>query len=155
MPKKTYIEKLAHIGDLPKIEETSDARQIAAHGGPRMLVAPPVSYDALMRLVPVGRLTTSTEIRAHLAKEAGADYTCQLTAGIFINIAAHASDERNGTAPTPYHRTLKKGGELNEKYPGGIESQKQRLSAEGHEFIQKGKRVFIKDYEKKLHSLEK
>ncbi len=47
---------------------------------------------------------------------------------------------------TPYWRTLKKDGELNEKYPGGIEEQKKRLEEEGHEIIHKGKRFLVKDY---------
>ena len=40
---------------------------------------------------------------------------------------AHASQERETTDSgniTPYWRTLKKGGELNEKYPGSIDLQK-------------------------------
>lgn len=87
-----------------------------------------------------------------LAKKHHADYTCQLTAGIFINIVAHASDER-GIDETPYWRTLKKGGELNEKYPGGIKKQMERLQSEGHTVIQKGKRYFVKDYEQHLFEI--
>jgi hypothetical protein len=34
---------------------------------------------------------------------------------------------------TPYWRTLKGKGELNEKYPGGVEAQAEKLKAEGHE----------------------
>ncbi len=33
---------------------------------------------------------------------------------------------------TPYWRTLKANGELNAKYPNGIEAQKEKLEAEGH-----------------------
>ena len=36
------------------------------------------------------------------------------------------------------------------KYPEGIDGQKLRLEAEGHKVIQKGKRWFVRDYEKKL-----
>lgn len=54
----------------------------------------------------------SLGIYNHLAKKHCADFTCPLTAGIFMNIAAHASDERK-IDETPYWRTLKKGGELN------------------------------------------
>jgi alkylated DNA nucleotide flippase Atl1 len=75
-----------------------------------------------------------------------------LTAGIFINIVAKASEERDSDE-TPYWRTLKKDGELNEKYPGGIDAQKARLEMEGHTVIQKGKRYFVKDYESKLAEL--
>jgi len=32
---------------------------------------------------------------------------------------------------TPYWRTLREGGKLNEKYPGGVEAQATRLKQEG------------------------
>lgn len=44
---------------------------------------------------------------------------------------------------TPYWRTLKANGELNAKYPGGVEAQKEMLEKEGHIVIQKG-RINIK-----------
>jgi hypothetical protein len=48
---------------------------------------------------------------------------------------------------------LKKDGELNEKYPEGIDGQKLRLEMEGHKIIQKGKRYFVKDYKDKLFEI--
>lgn len=54
------------------------------------------------------------------------------------------------TDETPYWRTLKKDGELNEKYPEGIDNQRMLLVTEGHSVIQRGKRYFVKDYEKSL-----
>lgn len=52
---------------------------------------------------------------------------------------------------TPYWRTLKQGGVLNEKYPGGIEGQVKKLEEEGHIVIPKGKKNFmVADYEKSL-----
>ena len=53
-------------------------------------------------------------------------------------------------ASRPYWRTLKTGGELNPKYPGGVEGIAKRLRAEGHKIVSKGKRTFVADYEKKL-----
>ncbi|MCL2462225.1 MAG: MGMT family protein [Defluviitaleaceae bacterium] len=154
MPKKTWNEKLASSNGLPKIKNISDQPQAAArYGGENMLIAPPGEYDEIMKAVPYGRVTTSAEIRRFLAKKHGADFTCPLTAGIFINVAAHASEERGGGDETPYWRTLKNNGELNEKYPGGLEEQKARLEAEGQEVARKGKRYFVRDYEKKLFSL--
>ena len=89
-----------------------------------------------------------------MSKEHDADFVCPLTAGIFISLAAHASAERGGVDPTPYHRTLKKDGELNEKYPDGIDGQKMLLETEGHTVTQKGKRFFVADYEASLFELE-
>lgn len=45
----------------------------------------------------------------------------------------------------------------NEKYPGGVEAQKEKLEAEGHTILQKGRkniRYFVKDYESVLEDLE-
>jgi alkylated DNA nucleotide flippase Atl1 len=51
---------------------------------------------------------------------------------------------------TPYWRNLKSDGEINPKYPGGIEEQKTRLESEGHRVIRKGKKYLVEDYEKHL-----
>jgi len=49
---------------------------------------------------------------------------------------------------------LKKDGELNEKYPEGIDGQRFRLEMEGHTVIQKGKRYFVKDYRDSFFELQ-
>ena len=77
--------------------------------------------------------------------------------GIFINVVANASKERELEGDkdlVPYWRTLKKDGELNEKYPDGIDGQKLLLELEGHEVIKKGKRYFVKDYQDKLYKIK-
>jgi alkylated DNA nucleotide flippase Atl1 len=53
---------------------------------------------------------------------------------------------------TPYWRTLKSKGELNEKYPGGVEEQAAHLQSEGHtiEMGKNGKPRKVKDFEKVL-----
>ena len=153
MAKKTFNEKLHFSGDLPKVETITNPKTVARFGGTRMAVAPATDYDTIMKKIPKGKLITSSEIRNVIAKKYKADYTCQLTAGIFINIAANASRERECQGSkdlTPYWRTLKKDGELNEKYPDGTDAQQKFLESEGHEIIKKGKRYFVKDYEKKL-----
>ena len=169
MPRKTYNEKLHNAGELPKIEDISEKPEaVARFGGTRLLVAAPLQYNDIMARVPQGRVLTADRLRARLAMQAGADATCPLTAGIFINICAHASEERSvaattggssvaattggssGDDPIPWWRTLKAGGELNEKYPGGIGEQKLLLEAEGHEVFQKGKRWFVRGWEGKL-----
>ena len=149
MAKRSFNDKLHDSADMPKISVLEDPKAIALYGGTRLLIAPPIAYDTIMRRIPAGKLITSDRIRAHLAVRFGADSTCPLTAGIFINIVAKASIER-GTDETPFWRTLKKDGELNEKYPEGVEGQKKRLEMEGHSVIQKGKRYFVKDYERSL-----
>ena len=150
MAKKTYNEKLNSPGDLPKIEDLSGKPEtVKCMGGVKMLIAAPIQYNEIMAKVPEGKLTTSDRIRAYLASNSGADITCPLTAGIFINICAHASEERADNK-IPWWRTLKAKGELNEKYPGGIDAQRLMLEMDGHTVAQKGKRYFVEDYENSL-----
>ena len=155
--KKSYNEKLNNTKDLPRVQFVGLNDKMAKRFGcGNMLIAAPNEYDEIMKRIPDGKVITSDEIRTYLAKKHNADFTCQLTAGIFINIAAHASQERENSGSndiTPYWRTLKKGGELNEKYPGSIDQHKFLLEAEGHEILKKGKRYYVKDYERALYQI--
>mgnify|MGYP002008810771 FL=1 len=79
------------------------------------------------------------------------DFTCPITTGIFPWIAAHAADElaqQGRKRITPYWRTLKSDGQINPKYPGGIEAIREKLEAEGHTVIQKGKRFLVENLKK-------
>lgn len=141
---------------MPRIQIVTDAATIARYGGERMFFAPPIAYDTLMRVVPCGKLTTVSVLRAYLAKENHADFTDPITAGIFVSIAAWASAQRTEDE-TPYWRTLKANGELNPKYPGGVEAQRIQLEAEGHAIVQKGRkniRYYVKGYEAALFDFE-
>ena len=141
--------------DMPKIQTITDRASIEKYGGNRPYFAPPVDYDTIMRKIPCGKLTTVGKIREYFAKRSGADFTEPITAGIFVSIVAWASHQR-ADDKTPYWRTLKANGELNEKYPGGAALQKERLEAEGHTIVQKGRtniRYYVKDYEKALYDL--
>jgi hypothetical protein len=53
---------------------------------------------------------------------------------------------------TPYWRTIKAGGVINEKYPGGRDGQAGLLEEEGHGIVPDkiGKPWKVKDFEKKL-----
>lgn len=154
--KKDFNAMLHDSKDMPKFQTITDEKSIEKYGGNRMYFAPPIDYDRVMREVPYGKVTTVGEIRDYFAKLSGADFTEPITAGIFVSIAAWASYQRSADE-TPYWRTLKANGELNEKYPGGIEEQRQKLEAEGHTVIQKGRkniRCYVKDYEKVLFDLK-
>lgn len=109
----------------------------------------------LLQVIPYGKVITLGEIREYFAKLNEADFTEPITAGIFVSIAAWASYQRSENL-TPYWRTLKANGELNPKYPGGVEAQKEKLEAEGHTIIKKGRtniRYFVKDYSDVLFKL--
>lgn len=154
--KKDFNAMLRDNRDMPKIQIITDERTIQRYGGNRMYFAPPADYDALMKRVPYGKIITVGMLRNYLSDKAGADFTDPMTAGIFVNIAAWASFQRNGTDETPYWRTLKSDGELNDKYPGGAIEQKKKLEEEGHSIIQKGRkhiRYYVKDYETDLYEL--
>jgi len=150
MAKKSFNEKLNYSGDLPKVEKLTNPRLIERYKADTMAIAAPLEYDKLMKKVPAGKLTTIDRMMAYMAKKHGAGCACPMTAGIFVNISANASEERGGNDETPWWRILKKDGVLNEKFPGGIESQKLRLEAEGHTIIQKGKRYLVEGYEERL-----
>ena len=138
--QKSWREKLAESKDLPKT----------------MVIPSPAEVDEVMRWVSKGRLATVTEIRACLAKKHGTDIACPMTTGIFAWIAAHAAEESRAAGEkdiTPYWRTLKTGGELNPKYPGGIAALKKLLAAEGHKVIKKASNFLVPDFERKLAAL--
>ena len=120
-----------------------------------MFFAPPIYYDELMKKVTEGKLITVGKMREYLAKKNHADFTDPMTAGIFVTIVAWASYQRNDDI-TPYWRTLKSDGELNVKYPEGVELQKRLLEKEGHTIISKGTKnikYYVKDFEKSLIEL--
>lgn len=153
---KDFNAMLHDSKDMPKFQTITDERSIRKYGGDRMYFAPPIEYDKVMRQVPFGKVITVGEIREHFARLSGADFTEPITAGIFVSIAAWASYQRNGDDETPWWRTLKAKGELNPKYPGGIDAQRKRLEAEGHTIIQRGRknlRYYVKDYEDSLFDL--
>ncbi len=154
--KKDFNAMLHDSKDMPNFQTITDEASIEKYGGNRMYFAPPIDYDTVMKKVPLGKVITVGEIREHFAKQSGADFTEPITAGIFVSIAAWASYQRSDNE-TPYWRTLKANGELNEKYPGGALAQKEKLENEGHVVVQKGRkniRYYVKDYENVLFSLD-
>jgi len=135
--KKTWSEKLSDAKDLPKT----------------MVIPAPLEVDAFMRQVPEGKVATISEIQKALARKHRVTVACPLTTGIFAWIAANASVEAGHGDATPYWRTLKTGGEINAKYPGGAKEAARHLRAEGHKIVKKGARYFVANYEKALASL--
>ena len=150
--KRSWREKLFDSKDLPRVEAIPE--NMGARWGTGTLVIPaPIEVDEIMKRVPKRRLITINEIRTLLAKKHNATIGCPMTTGIFAMIAAHAAREEleeGKKKVTPYWRTLKAGGEINLKYPGGIVDQRRRLESEGHRVIRKGQRYFVKDYKTHL-----
>jgi hypothetical protein len=152
---KTWREKLENDNGLPKVT-VIDGKLSEKWGRGTCVVPAPREVDALMRKVKAGKLTTIDNLRSALAAKHGVSIACPITTGIFAWIAAHAASEgelAGDPKVTPWWRTLKTGGELNPKYPGGIEAAAERLRDEGHTVFQKGKRWFVRDHEKALAKL--
>ena len=150
--RKSWREKLADDKDLPRTNKL-EGKFADRFGSGTMVIPAPREVDALMRVVPRGKVTTIDQLRSALAAKHGTTTACPITTGIFAWIAAYAADEAAGISKaevTPYWRTLKAGGELNPKYPGGIPELSKRLQAEGHVVASKGKRYFVRDFERAL-----
>ncbi|MCC7571787.1 MAG: MGMT family protein [Candidatus Methanofastidiosum sp.] len=149
---KSWKEKLEDSKGLPKVELITD--KMSKRWGEGTVVIPaPIEVNNIMKIVPEGKLITIDQIRKKLAEKHRATIGCPLTTGIFAWVSAHAANEaalEGEKDITPYWRTLKTGGVVNEKYPGGINYQKQLLEREGHKVIQKGKKFMVQDYEKML-----
>ncbi len=152
--KKSWQEKLADSKDLPRVEEIT-GKMISKWGSGTLCIPAPMEVDEIMRRVPRGKLITINQIRGVVARRHGATIGCPITTGIFAWIAAYAAEEAAAEGKkdtTPYWRTLKVGGQLNEKYPGGVAAQAARLKAEGHT-IELGKNNQprrVKDFEQSL-----
>ncbi|MEM2886034.1 MAG: MGMT family protein, partial [Thermoproteota archaeon] len=127
--------------------------KMGAEVGDRVVLVNPSEVVEAMKEVPKGKLTTIVEICKKIAKKHGVEACCSLTAGIFIMIAANAAEEaaREGKdLGIPYWRTLKAGGFLNEKYPGGAEAHGKLLEEEGFKVTQKGRKFAVDGHEKHL-----
>lgn len=129
--------------NLPKIVPAFPRMQ-ARFGTVDMLVPSPGEVETCMRAVPEGQITTVSRIRDFLAHKYSVGVTCPLTTGIFVRIAAEAAEEdahAGRTEITPYWRVVKDDGSLYDKFPGGVERQRERLQAEGHRILPgKGRR---------------
>ena len=152
--KKDFNKMMNNNKDMPKIVYL-EGEAAKKWGGEKMIIAPPVYYDKVIKMIPKGKVVTTAEIRKYIASENNADITCPLTAGIFINICAWASYQRTSNI-TPYWRVLKTNGELNTKYPESFDLQKRKLEEEGHTILSKGTKniiYYVKDYEKSIYEL--
>jgi alkylated DNA nucleotide flippase Atl1 len=152
--KMSWREKLETQGErnnLPRVVKIDEG--MSQRWGTGTVVIPdPMEVNEIMRSVPKGKLITINQIRERLAKKHGATIGCPITTGIFAGISARAAEEDAAEGKkdiTPYWRTLKVGGTLSDKFPGGVEAQAAKLKAEGHtiEMDRKDKPKRVKDYE--------
>jgi hypothetical protein len=161
--KKTWQQKLTDKAGLPKILKLEDrfpcynaVHKMGAEAGDRVVLVNPSEIVEEMKKVPKGKLVTNIEICKKIAKKHKVKACCSLTTGIFIMTAANATEEAEKEGKSlniPYWRTVKAGGFLNEKYPGGVETHKKLLEKEGFAIIRKGRKFVVKDYQKYVTEL--
>ncbi len=149
--KKSWNDKLRDSKDLPKTEKIPSRMQKRLGKG-TMVIPAPREVDAIMKKVPPGKTITINGIREKLARKHHTDTACPITTGIFAWVAAHAAAENEAQGKekiTAWWRTLKEGGTLNEKYPGGTIRQAKELRKEGHRILRKGQKWMLADAKKK------
>ena len=154
--RKTWREKLEDSKKMPKVLDFDPrfpcGRALEKRGarpGDSVVLAPPLEVDEVMRSVPCGKLITLDGICDRLSGRHGTMFCCTLTTGIFVMTAANAAEESRGRGDedtTPYWRTLKADGSLNETYPGGAEAHRGLLEKEGFVVVRKGKKHYVDNF---------
>ncbi|RYZ55664.1 MAG: hypothetical protein EOP49_02390 [Sphingobacteriales bacterium] len=109
MAKKTWSEKM-NPSFSHKLEVT-DKKFADIPEGVMMLVPTPQMVDQYIKNIPEGVHTSLQQMRKDLAAEYGAAYTCPVTSGIFLRIAAeHAWEQYQAGKPleeiTPFWRMI-------------------------------------------------
>lgn len=153
MPK-SWREKLENPPKgIPKVVKIT-GKMSKRWGTGTVVIPAPLGVDAIIKKVPKGKIITINDIRTVVAKKHKATIGCPITCGIFARISAEAAEEDRKKGKkniTPWWRTLKLDGVLNEKYPGGAVNQKKLLEKEGHKIIKKGKKNYkVENFEKVL-----
>ena len=153
--KKDFNAMLRRNNGMPRIQTVTDEATIRTYGGSRMLLAPPLAYDALMRRVPAGKLTTVGELRAHLARgERRRLHRPHDGGDLRLHRRLGQPPALGGQDPLLAHPEGGRGAQP--QIPGGVEAQRARLEAEGHTVVQRGRknlRYYVQDYEKALAEL--
>ena len=150
-----YRNRLHDEKDFPKIK-TIPKKLHKSWGIGKFVMPSPLEVNSLMKKVSKGKLTTINQLRGILAKKYKTTTACPIVTGIFVIIAARAAEEElkeGKKRVTPYWRTIKSNGIINEKYPGGIAAQKKILKQEGHIILSKGKNYIVENYKNKLFKI--
>ena len=138
--KKTAKEKM-DFPPSPQIK-IAPAAWVSKYQGNRMLIPTPRAIEEIVSEIRKGKVITIEELRRKLAERNNADFTCPLTAGIFLNVLAEYAEElrSQGKKRIPcYWRVVKNDGTVIEKFPGGAKAQIDYLTEDGVEVIRKGK----------------
>ena len=104
--------------------------------GEVMLIPSPRQIEAFMRAIPKGSFIDVKRLRRELARQNGAEVTCQITTGFHLRIVAEAAFEaRERGAPletiTPIWRVLDEASPTSKKLSFGLDFLRERRREEG------------------------
>jgi hypothetical protein len=131
--KKTWLDKLNETKE-PKIKRIDiDFADIPA--GSNMLIATPKIIDNYIQEIGVGKRIDTKTLRKDLALAHNADYTCPVTAGIFLRIVAEANYEKLQQGKhvkeiTPFWRVIEPKSVLAKKLTFGQDFLLQQIEKE-------------------------
>ena len=131
--KKTWLDKLNETKE-PKIKRIDiDFADIPA--GSNMLIATPKIIDKYIQEIGVGKRVDTKTLRKDLALAHNADYTCPVTAGIFLRIVAEANYEKLQQGKhvkeiTPFWRVIEPKSVLAKKLTFGQDFLLQQIEKE-------------------------
>lgn len=161
--RKTWLQKIEDRRTFPKVLKLEKrfpcynaVHKMGTDEGDPVVLVNASEILPLMAEVPKGKLVTIREICLKIAANHKVKGCCSLVTGILIMSIANATEEavqkkeKSNLAKTPYWRTLKADGYLNEKYPGGLEGHKKRLEKEGHKITARGKKYQVADHKRCL-----
>ncbi|MFZ9939720.1 MAG: hypothetical protein ACO3GN_05460 [Bacteroidia bacterium] len=130
--KKSWTDKMNHPA-MPEVKPI-DVAYGGSPAGSRMLIPTPRLIEAYLRQIPAGQTIAPEVMRRDLAADQAADFSCPLTSGIFLRIAAEAALEemasgRSEREVTPFWRVVDPGSPLAGKLSCGrafVEAQRKK-----------------------------
>jgi hypothetical protein len=125
---KTWQQKYDERAE-PEVKPLAKA-MLGHEAGDVMLISTPAEIEVAVRAIPAGRSVSLAELRAGLAGRHSADFTCPLTTGIFLRIAAECSLARDDE-PMPFWRVIDAHAPLAAKLSCGPAYIAARRQAEG------------------------
>ncbi|MHB1079197.1 MAG: hypothetical protein ACYC67_07325 [Prosthecobacter sp.] len=132
--EKSWSEKFAHP---PKPAVSRLGKPYAGHAeGEKMLIPTPALVAAYVAQIPPGESRTMPQMREDLAAAHHADFTCPLTAGIFLRIASEfAWEQHQNSRPlaeiTPFWRAVDVKSPMAKKLACGLDFILQQRQREG------------------------
>jgi alkylated DNA nucleotide flippase Atl1 len=116
----------------------------------RMLKPCAATVAALVAKIPAGQVVTTDSLRRTLADQFGVEVACPYDTKMALLEISNDSSLNQSGLNVPFWRVVKANGELNPKYPGGLEAQVALLQSEGFTVDDSGKKPRIKPFKDKL-----